>query len=123
MSFKGGGVTVEPFETRNGNVEVVVNPEAYSTGFTSNTPFTLSTIIVHEFGHAFANRLGYFGTKHKAWDLFHIGPETADSSWITNDPLFFELAVMMENQYRLQKGEKWLRGWHGPLSDMPVPEE
>ena len=102
---QGGGVTVEPHETKNGNIEVLVDPhrEHYSASVDlgGNLQLDVSTIIIHEFGHAFANMLGY-NSKN-------------------NEDLFTELSVMFENLYRLWLKQRYLRGWHeSATSVMPI---
>ena len=71
-------------------------------------PLDMSAIIVHEFGHALANMLGYYGemllTK---LDFINISQ--------SNDPLFTEIAVMFENLWRLRLNQAWLRGWHAKV--------
>jgi len=102
----GGGVTIEPFETQNGHVEIVVNPKNYSSNVGPELPLDVSTIIVHEFGHGMANMLGYYGEKLVTQlDFFGFTK--------SNDALFTELAIMFENLFRLRLNQKWLRGWHG----------
>jgi RHS repeat-associated protein len=105
----GGGVTVEPFETKSGNIEVVVDPhpnhQSPSVDRVGNLPLDTSTIIVHEFGHAFANIFGFFG-ELRLTKLDVIGFTKR------KDPMFYELAVMFENLYRLRLNQRFLRGWH-----------
>ena len=105
----GGGVTVEPFETENGNVKIVVNPKSYSANVGRNLPLDVPTIIIHEFGHAFGNMLGYFGQRLATQlDIFGITE--------SDEPLFTELSVMFENLYRLRLNQKYLRGWHSSFN-------
>ncbi|MEM3036420.1 MAG: RHS repeat-associated core domain-containing protein, partial [Thermoplasmata archaeon] len=106
----GGGVTIEPHESSTGNIEVVVDTENYSKYLIDFTPtgeklwLDISTIIAHEFGHALASQLGFVGEKSIIFGLFKKEV----------DPMFYELALMMENQYRLRRGQKWLRVFHKP---------
>jgi len=110
VSRKGGGVTVEPFETENGHVEVVVDPEHYSVTIDvgRKLPLDISTIVVHEFGHALANMLGYYG------ELLYTKLDFMELSK-SKEPLFTEVAVMFENLWRLRLNQTWLRGWHAKM--------
>lgn len=107
----GGGVTVEPFETENGHIEVVVDPEHMSpfVGLCRDLPLDTSTTIVHEFGHAYANMFGFYNDL-LATQLDFLGITKRE------DPMFFELAVMFENLYRLRLNQRYLRGWHQSMT-------
>ncbi|MCU0286527.1 MAG: RHS repeat-associated core domain-containing protein, partial [Acidobacteria bacterium] len=114
----GGGVTVEPFETNNGHVEVVVDPhmehQSRSVDLNGQLQLDTSTIIIHEFGHALANMLGYYG------ELLASKLDIMEFTK-SNDPLFTEIAVMFENLYRLRLNQNYLRGRHAQcLSIMRV---
>jgi hypothetical protein len=99
----GGGVCLEPSETGNGNIEVVVDPDNISSFLLNKLPdwnnlyLDLPTTIVHEFGHAFASVLGYQGGDRRT----------------PIDQYFNEMSVFFENLYRLMtKKSQWLRPSH-----------
>jgi RHS repeat-associated protein len=107
----GGGVTVEPFETENEHIEVVVDPAHMSpfVGLCRDLQLDTSTTIVHEFGHAYANMFGFYNDL-LATQLDFLGITKRE------DPMFFELAVMFENLYRLRLNQRYLRGWHQSMT-------
>ena len=101
----GGGITDEPYiDTKTGHSEVKVAIDFFDSEKNINDDFRLyagpnvkffdpQVVIVHEFGHALANMLGWTSEDGK-------------------ESIFWELAIMMENLYRIRNEKSWLRGSH-----------
>lgn len=101
----GGGITEEPnIDTKTGNSEVKVAIDFFDNEKNVYEDFRLyagpnikffdpQVVIVHEFGHALANMLGWTSEDGKK-------------------DIFWELAIMMENLYRMRREQSWLRGSH-----------
>ncbi len=112
VSKMGGGICLEPHETVSGNIEIVVDPKNHEkylgyyslieekgkiTAKGNKLPLNLAIIIVHEFGHAYASLLGY---------------KSIEDGKTEN--MFTDIAVMMENLFRIAMGKKRLRPSHQP---------
>lgn len=103
----GGGVTLEPFETANGNIEVVVNDVSFTSWVDLDhvLPFDPTTIMAHELGHAYANMHGFTTKSERGGNV-----------------IFQEMAVAFENLFRIADKQAFLRVNHGSAAmKKPVP--
>ncbi|MHB9001976.1 MAG: RHS repeat-associated core domain-containing protein [Thermoanaerobaculia bacterium] len=102
----GGGVTIEPYESLSGNVEIVVDPGHLGVGQMvleqkMGLDLDVSITIMHEFGHALA--------------------------YVLDRPEYFLVySVEIENQMRARRGQHRFRKYEdpkhpGPLEPAPRP--